>query len=302
MESKNVEYVLPVVKDDKKSRLSKKKKVILTIVAVILALAIVFVCILVFADKTVKGSWLLVVNPEKPSATIDQIDENEKACYVFTEPGEYGDGTYTVYYNSSVEHGEYKLSNKKGVDYINMGTGDIRFEISGNKILGTAKMTLTLGTDKDNDKKTKESVYVFEQTEAPKYTSMSYDNYNVDSKLLKKWITNERYLSYMQYKLPYTQTVEFLDNGIMTINYVCEDMLTDVTLYYAYTIDGDKLYFSPVTNKEAKHMFDYKIDSNGNLKFINDTTTQSFNSDAFFSDVTYYTQDNLPQTTEAVTE
>ena len=110
-----------------------------------------------------------------------------------------------------------------------------------------------------------------------------------------EWATNERTLSYYVYELSYKETVEFKDNGIMTIHYESADLALDRVLYYAYTTEDDALTFSLVTDKDTEYTVLYSFDDNGNLRFINDDTSASIFADSFFSDVTYYPSDKLPE-------
>lgn len=304
MYKKDMDYVLPVVKDEELPKKKSKKKLLIIILALIVLLATAFVCLLVFTGSSIEGGWELTVNPELPASTPDQIEDRQRVYYEFSSAGEYGDGTYTTYFDSGVEQGEYKLSQKDGIDYIDMGTGELEYKITGFKLLGNAKITITLpeSTNEMTGQTTEKQEYIFEQASIPDYDSMSYDEYNTDSKLLNEWITNERTLSYFQYSIPYKQTVNFADNGIMTINYQSTELYLDRTMYYAYTADNGKLTFSLVTEPKTKYTVDYSFDSKSNLKFANDKTSSSIFSDAFFADATYYTKENLPKSTEAPTE
>ncbi len=106
--------------------------------------------------------------------------------------------------------------------------------------------------------------------------------------LIGEWVTNERTLSYYANELSYTESVEFLENGVMVINYFSEELLLDRDMYYAYTTENNSLIFSLVTDKETEYQVSYALDKDGNLKFENDDTSFSIFADAFFSDVTYY--------------
>lgn len=304
MYKNDVDYVLPVLKEEVSSSPKSRKKMWIIILAVVLVLATAFICLLFFTDNGIEGDWELTVNPERLQSSADQIDDRQRVYYEFTAPGEYGDGKYTTYFDSGVEQGQYKLSQKDGVDYIDMGTGELEYKITGFKLFGNAKITITLPetTNEQTGQKTDKMEYIFEQEKAPDYNGMSYDDYKTDTKLLNKWITNDRALSYFQYSIPYTQTVEFVDNGIMTIHYKSSELYLDRTMYYAYTSENNKLTFSLVTDPKTKYTVEYTFDADSNLKFKNDKTGSSIFSDAFFGDATFYTKANLPKTTQAPTE
>ncbi len=222
---------------------------------------------------TLNGDWELIENPE-----ISDDSTGEKVFYTFSETGKYGDGTYKTIYDGGIETGDYKLSEKDGKEYINMGTGELEY------ILSDSELTVIYPADseKQDDEK-----YIFARATAPDYENKSYDSFEIDKDLISEWITEERTLSYYATEIPYTEILEFKENGIMVINYVSADLLLDRDMYYAYTAKNHTLTFSSVTNKETKYSISYDFDKDGNLKFDNDETASSIFSDAFFSDVTY---------------
>lgn len=300
MYEKDVDYVLPVGKEEKDSKkTSGNKKKIFVIISVI-AIVLVAVGVVVFSffsEKSIKGDWELIVNPEIAQSTPDEIEDSERVYYSFTKPGEYGDGTYKTYYNGGVEEGEYKLSEKGGKKYIYLGTENLEYKIKGSKLFGSAKLTITYPeyTNEQTGQSVAAQDYVFVQEKAPKYEKESYDSFKTEDSLLGKWTTNDRSLAYYVYELSYTQTVEFMDNGILTIRYESTDLALDRYMYYAYTVEDNKITFSLVTDKDTEYTVSYEFDENGNLRFIDDKTSSSIFADAFFSDVTYYTPDNLPE-------
>lgn len=242
------------------------------------------------------GAWELVVNPEIEHSTPDEVKDSDRVYYTFSKSTGYGNGTYKTYFNGGVEEGEYKLSEKDGKKLINMGTEDLEFKITGSKLFGNAKLTIVYPeyTDEQTGEKHSAENYIFVQSENPKYEEQSYYEFKTDEALINKWITNERTLAYFAYELSYTETVEFFDNGIMTIRYESEDLAVDRYMYYAYTAENNKLTFSLITDKETKYTVAYEFDNNGNLKFTDDTTDASIFADSFFSDFTYYKSENLP--------
>ena len=277
---------------------SNKKKRIIMIAAIAAVLVVAGVALYAFlAPKTIEGDWELVVNPEITKATPDEAEDGDKVYYSFSKPGEYGDGTYKTIYDSGIEEGAYKLSEKDGKKFINMGTEDLEYSITGSKLFGSAKLTITYPqqTDDETGQSTPAQDYVFAQAKAPDYEKESYASYKTDDQLIGEWMTNERTLSYYVYELSYTETVKFNDKGIMTIHYESSDLALDRVLYYAYTADNDTLTFSLVTDKDTQYTVGYGFDKDGNLKFTEDTTDSSIFADAFFSDVTYYIPDKLPE-------
>lgn len=277
-----------------KEKIILRKKFIISIIIVIL-LAVGVILYAFLAPKTITGSWELVINPETAQATPDEAENSQNAYYSFSAPGEYGDGSYKTYYSGGIEEGTYKLSERDGERLINLGTQDLVYSITGSKLFGTAKLTITYTayTDEETGQEIPAQDYVFAQAKAPEYEKCSYTSFDTDPALLREWTTDERTLSYYVYEIPYTETVSFLDNGIMTIHYESEDLALDRVMYYAYTVGDNTLTFSLVTDKETEYAVFYTIDAEGNLRFTEDTTSSSIFADAFFSDVTYYTQDHL---------
>ncbi|MBQ0097921.1 MAG: hypothetical protein KBS62_03170, partial [Oscillospiraceae bacterium] len=257
------------------------------------------------APKTISGDWQLTVNPEISSdATPDEVENSDKTYYKFSNPGEYGDGTYKTFYQGGVEEGEYKLSEKDGKKYIDMGRGEFEYTITGSKILKNAKLTVIYPeyTDEETGETYPSQEYVFYQAQAPDYEKESFDSFEKDEKLLGQWATNERTLTYLMYTLSYTETVNFKDNGIMTIHYESADLALDRYMYYAYTTKDNELEFSLVTNKMFKQKVKYEFDKNGNLNFVDDNTVKSIFFDEVFGSCTFYKPENLPDmTTQSTT-
>lgn len=266
-------------------------KKLLIISCIILALLIAG-CVGAYSflsPKSVEGDWELTVNPETSKATSDEAQQNGKAYYSFGKPGEYGDGSYKTFFDGGVEEGSYKLSEKDGKKLINMGTEDLEYAISGSRLFGGLKMIITYPeqTDKQTGNTTSAEEYVFEQAKAPEYEKDAFDSFETDEQLTGEWITKERTLTYYVNELPYTETVNFKDNGIMTIHYESADLALNRVMYFAYSAEDGKLTFSLVTDKEKEYSVSYEFDKEGNLKFTEDNTSSSIFADEFFSDVTY---------------
>jgi len=282
----------------KDKQVQKKRIIIIAVIAVVLiaagALAYAFL-----APSTIEGDWEMIVNPETSKATRDEVQDRDRVYYSFGKPGEYGDGIYKTYYDGGVEEGAYKLSKKDGKAYINMGTEELEYSVTGSWLLGSAKLTITFPsqTDEETGQSTPAQDYIFTRAKAPKYENESYDSFETDQALISEWMTNERTLTYYVYTLSYTETVSFNDKGIMTIRYESTDLMLDRTMYYAYTATDGELTFSSVTDKETKYTVAYSFDQNRNLIFTNDDTESSIFADAFFGDVTYYPPDRLPKST-----
>lgn len=266
--------------------LNKKKKIILSveITAALITGAIIICSVIMDNSQTISGDWEMIVNPELTSSAYDEADSSQKVYYTFSEPGKYGDGEYKTIFDGGIEKGDYKLSEKDGKSYINMGTVDLEYKIKGSE--------LTITFPESFDSQTGESIpsedYVFTRAKAPEYEKESYESFEPDKALIAEWVTEERTLSYYASELSYTETVEFLESGVMVIRYYSEDLLLDRYMYYAYTAEDGDLTFSPVTDKETKFNVSYTLDKDGNLKFENDETSSSIFADAFFSDVTFY--------------
>lgn len=300
--------------DKKVEKKPYKKKGILSnklLLLPVIFLSVVFVAAVVIgvsfiAPKNIKGAWELVVNPELPAATADEISDSDKAYYVFDKPDSYGRGEYHTCYQGGVEYYKYELLKEDSVNKINLGAENMEYRITGSKLLGNAKLTIIFpGYDNESTGETFEAQeYVFEQAKDPKYEKQCYKDFSTDSALTgEKWTGNERTLAYYYYEIPYTQTVEFTDNGIMKIRYESKDLALDRYMYYAYTAKDNELVFSLVTDKDTKYTLSYNFDENGNLKFADDKTASSIFADEFFGEFTYFTQDNLPQpTTSADTD
>ncbi len=271
-----------------KENTNKKKRIIILVVIAVILIIAGIIAYAFLAPKSIEGDWEMIVNPEVRKATPDEAESSERVYYSFNKPGEYGDGTYKTFFDGGVEKGEYKLSEKDGKKYINMGTEDLEYTVSGSRLFGTAKLTITYPekTDEETGQSAPAQDYVFSQAKAPDYEKESYSSFMTDDLLVGEWVTNERTLSYYVYNLSYTETVNFDDKGIMTIRYESADLMLDRVLYYAYTAENGTLTFSSVTDKETQYTVGYGFDD-GNLRFKDDMTSDSIFSDAFFSDVIY---------------
>lgn len=273
----------------KQTRNKKTKLLWITIIAVILiTAALISYFIIMNASQTISGDWEMIVNPEINDSASDEVDNPPKVYYTFSEPGKYGDGEYRTIFDGGIEKGEYKLSEKDGKSYINMGTVDLEYKIEGSKLT----ITYPGNYDEQTGEESSEEDYVFSRAKAPDYENEAYESFETEKDLIAEWVTEERLLSYYTTEIPYTETVEFLENGVMVIKYYSEDLLLDRYMYYAYTIEGNTLVFSVVTDKGTKYSVSYSLDKDGNLKFENDETSSSIFADAFFSDVTYYHKEN----------
>lgn len=218
--------------------------------------------------------------------------------YTFSKPGIYGDGIYKTCYDGGIEEGEYKLSEKDGRKYINLGTEDLAYTVTGSRLFGNMKLTITYPEQTDESGQTTPAQeYVFAQAKAPDYEKASYASFKTDQALLSEWISNERTLAYYVYMIPYTETVVFRDSGIMTIRYQSDELMLDRTMYYAYTAKDGELTFSPVTDKDTQYAVGYAISADDELRFTKDETDGSIFADAFFGDATYYPPDKLPKST-----
>ena len=285
----------------KEKKLSKKTLIIIiSAVAALLIAAVVILC-LFFANRTFTGAWELTVNPQVAQSTADEVPESEKVYYVFDAPDKYGEGTWRTYYGGGVEHLTYELLEEDGVDKINLGSVNLEYKFTGSRLFGNAKIELIYPEqiDESTGQKTESEIYVLEQASAPDYEDSAFDEYNTDTSLLSKWTSNERTNAYYYYQIPYVQSVEFKDNGVMVIHYESEDLALDRYMYYAYTTKDGELTFSLVTDKDTKYTVSYEFDANGNIKFLNDTTKCSIFADKIFGNFTYYTEKNLPKRSEA---
>lgn len=273
-----------------KKKIPKKRIAIIAVIAAVVLIAAGVLLYGFLAPQKITGDWELVVNPEISRATPDEVEDSDRVYYSFSEPDSNGEGAYKTYFQGGVEEGTYTLSEKGDRKFINMGTEDLEYTITGSKLFGGAKLTITFpeSTDEETGQTTPAQDYVFTQAKAPDYEKEAYRTYQTDTALSGGWKTDERTLSYYVYDLSYTQTVRFSDSGVMTIHYESADLALDRVMYYAYTAEGGELTFSPVTDKETKFTVPYRIDGSGNLLFTDDNTTASIFADAFFGDVTYY--------------
>lgn len=288
----------------------KRKLVFLIILRIALLLAGIIIALCVLpknnaetalpesTENSISGAWELVVNPELPEKAQGETAEEDRVYYVFDEPDKYCRGQYYTCYQGGVEYYDYELLMEDSVEKINLGTENLEIRLSGSKTEGTAKMVLILPayTDEITSTEYEASEYVFEQAESPEYDKEAFDEFEVDEALLsEKWISNERTLPYYHYEIPYKQTVEIKDNGVMLIRYESEELFLDRYMYYSYTAKDSELTFALVTNKDIKYTVSYEFDENGNLRFTDDTTSASMFADAFFGEFTFYTEDNLPE-------
>lgn len=294
MEDNNIEYVLPVEREDLKKKKSPLIYILPCAAVLVLGVAVLLSFVL---PGSFTGVWELTVNPEIAQSTADEIEEADRVYYIFEKPDKFGEGEWRVCYDGGVEHYKYELLEEDGVNKINLGSVNLDYKFKGSAILGNRKVVLTLPEIKDETtgETTPAQEYVLERAKDPKYEKQSYKKYNTDDKLTGEWITNERTLEYYMYEIPYTETVEFFDNGVFTIHYESADLALDRYMYYAYTTNEGVLAFSLVTDEETQYSVSYDFDENGNLKFTEDTTFDSVFADEFFSSVTYYTPENLPQ-------
>lgn len=264
----------------------KKKKIVCIVVAAaaLIVGALVTFLVKMNAKQTISGDWEMIVNPEITNSTPNEVNSIQKVYYTFSEPGKYGDGEYKTIFDGGIELGKYKLSEKDGKSYINMGTEDLEYKIADSELT----ITYPENFDEQTGEKAPAEDYVFSRAKAPEYENEAYELFETDKGLIAEWVTEERTLSYYTSELSYTETIEFLENGVMIIKYYSEDLLLDRYMYYAYTVKDSTLLFSPVTDKETKYKVSYTLDKDGNLKFENDETSSSIFADAFFSDVIYY--------------
>lgn len=273
-----------------KEKKSHKKRAVILAVAVVAVMALGAVGYSFCAPRSVVGDWAMIINPEVTTATPDEIDDADRAYYTFEKMDENSEGVYRIYYDGGVEEGSYTISEKDGKKVINLGTEDLAYSITGSGLFGNLRLTFVYPeyTDEQTGQSYPAEEYVFAQAKAPEYEVMSYDAYETDESLVAEWVTTERFVSYYDYQLSYTETVNFGDNGIMTIRYESADLALDRYLYYAYTAKEGSLTFSLVTEKEAEHTVLYGFDEEGNLHFIEEAAPTSIFADAVFSDVTYY--------------
>lgn len=276
----------------KEKTTSNKKIPIISISVAAVALAFAGIALYsFFAPGTIDGGWEMIVNPEISKATADEVEAKDKVYYSFDKTDDYG-GKYKTYYQGGVEEGSYKLSEKDNKKYINLGTEDLEYSITGSKLFGRAKLTITYPetTDEQSGTTTTAQDYVFVQAKAPDYENESYSTFNTDKELLAQW-AGSRKLTYLTTEIPYSESIKFDDKGIMTIHYKSDELLLDRYMYYAYTAQDGELKFSPVTEKDNQYSVKYKIDKEGNLLFTEDKTDGSIFADEFFSDATYVKAD-----------
>lgn len=289
----------PVLK--KKGFFSTKKGIAVIIAAAVILAVLIGIGLSFILPKSINGTWELVENPEVAQATSDEMPESDRVYYTFDKPNRYGKGQWHICYQGGVEHYSYEFVEEDSIEKINLGSENLEYKITGSKLLGNAKLTLIFPElfDEATGQTYEAQEYVLNQAKAPNYEKASYKKYEVDNKLTGEWATNERTLSYYFYTFTYTETVNINDKGIMTVHYVSEDLALDRYMYYAYTATGTELTFSLVTDKDTKYTVAYEFDEAGNLRFLNDTTSNSIFADAMFGDVTYYRPENLPAPTQA---
>lgn len=280
----------------KEKKQCKKKLIIILSVILVVLTAVGITLYFYLSKRTFTGAWELTVNPEVTQSTADEVPESEKAYYVFDEPNKYGEGSYRTYYGGGVEHFTYELLEEDGVDKINLGSVNLEYKITGSRLFGSAKIELIYPEqiDESTGEKIESIVYVLEQAGAPDYES-SYDDFQTDSSLLNKWTSNERTVPYYYYEIPYVQSIEFKDSGIMVVHYKSEDLALDRYMYYAYSANNGELTFSVVTDKETKYTATYDFDAEGNIIFSDDTSVSAVFGDNIFGCFTYYTEENLPE-------
>lgn len=276
-----------------KEKFIHKKRFVIPIIIAVALIAVFAIAYSFLAPKSLVGDWELIVNPEITKSTPDEAENSDRAYYTFGESDKNGNGVYKTYYDGGVEEGRYKISEKDGKKFIDLGTEELEYRISGSGLFGGVSLTIIYPeyTDEQTGEKSPAQEYVFAQAKAPEYKNESYDSFETDNALVAEWTTNERFVSYGDYKLPYTETVRFNENGIMTIHYESTDLALNRYMYYAYTAENGSLTFSLVTDKETEYTVLYSFDKDGNLSFIEEKAPTSIFADAVFSDVTYYKSD-----------
>lgn len=281
-----------------KSFFKSKWIIVASILLGVILLGAAIIGLSVIVPKNITGAWELVVNPEVKVATEDEIPETEKVCYVFDKPDRYGRGDIRLCYQGGVENLNYELLQEDGVNKVNLGALDMEYTITGSKLLGNAELTLIYPeyTDEETGETYEAQKYIFAQTKDPRYEKESYKDFKLDSSIIgEKYISNQRALPYFYYEIPYVETIEFTKDGVMIINYQSDELFINRNMYYAYSAENSQLTFSSVLDKETKYTVAYELDSEGNLKFAGDTTTDSIFGDAFFGDYIFYTAENLPE-------
>lgn len=306
MENKNIDYVLPVIKNEKKDKKPKKRIYIVCAIVLVVLMAVgslfLFAPNLMMPKSALKGTWELTVNPDRIVEDEKNLKESERTFYELSKMDSDGKGTWKTYNNGCVEEGKYFVFDKDGKDYINFGGNDLEYKLEGNKNFNNAKLTLVFPEQTSSEYVIPSSTYVLEQAESPEYDTKTYDGYKTESKLLGEWKTNERELQSYAESVPCDQTVTFNDNGIMTSRCITADG-PDILCYYAYTVKGDKLTFSLVTDLKTKYTVGYKIDADGKLRFLDDTKSQDpVFGGAVLGDFNYYRPEKLPKRVEKVDE
>ena len=183
----------------KEKPMKKNKIVCIVVVAAALIAGALVTCLVrmnvkqTVGDETISGDWEMIVNPEITNIASVETDNSQKVYYTFSEPGKYGDGEYKTIFDSGIEAGEYKLSEKDGKSYINMGTVDLEYKIEGSELT----VTYPESSDEQTGEKILAEDYVFTRTKAPKYENDAYESFETDKALIAEWVTEERTLSYI---------------------------------------------------------------------------------------------------------
>ncbi|MCM1222101.1 MAG: hypothetical protein NC548_47290 [Lachnospiraceae bacterium] len=161
----------------KEIRNKKAKLIWIVAIAFALIIGILVTCsVIMNASRTISGDWEMTVNPEITG-------DSPKVYYTFSKPGKYGDGTYKTFFDGGIESGEYKLSEKDGKSYINMGTVDLEYKINGSELTITYPdyYDEQIGDD-----------YIFSRAKAPEYENEAYESFETDKELIAEWVTEER--------------------------------------------------------------------------------------------------------------
>ena len=82
-----------------------------------------------FVNKDISGAWLLVVNPELPVATADEIPESERVYYIFEKPDRYGKGNCNLCYQGAMEKLTFQLFEENKTQKINLGDPKLRLSV-----------------------------------------------------------------------------------------------------------------------------------------------------------------------------
>lgn len=283
-------------------------------ICVFLVALIAFGVYWIFGSKTITGTWVREV--ENTTSTTSTDDEVSKISvyYTFEKVDSEGKGEYKMSVEGEESVGEYQLSTSGDKKIITIGSSDLVYEVTGVKLFGNAKLSLTQEayTDESTGQEVSEQTIDMTQDKDPDFGNMSMDNYKVVDDIVGKWDTDYK-ISYYYGMYELDCDVEIKDNGVLLVHASNSDIGLDSTYYYAYSAEKGKITIKGVTDDDKnKETISYTY-KDGILTFTDKDNKTIFGESTLGSAQYYKSGEKKPEgitttptttveTTEATTE